>query len=139
MNKEHFLNLSEVDQQKSISEFGNLVINFLQGDTNINFYKVNELFVKVITKQDGYRRVEVNTQIPAFRLSEFWRFLPGWPRPKKYVILIGSMATFTFFGWAFLLVKPASLQNSEAWPAKIFPSNINRGSTGGLKEKPSLY
>jgi len=70
MNREDFLNLSEIDQQKSLSEFGNLLINFLQGDTNINFYKFNELFVKIITKEDGYRHVEVNSRLPAFRLSE---------------------------------------------------------------------
>ena len=70
MNKEDFLNLNEIDQHKSITELGNLLINFLQGDTSIHFYKYEDLFIKIVTKSGGYRHVEVNRSVPNFRLSE---------------------------------------------------------------------
>jgi hypothetical protein len=70
MNRQEFLDLSENEQQLSISESGNMLINFLQGDTRVSFYKLNELFVKVTEKENGYRHVEVNYQVNDFRLSQ---------------------------------------------------------------------
>jgi hypothetical protein len=70
MKPQDFLKLSDSEQQASISESGYLFINFLQGDTVIHFYKVKELFVKIITKNGGYRQVEVNSTLPVLTLSE---------------------------------------------------------------------
>ena len=42
-----FLNFSEIEQRQAIVQYGNIMINYLQGDTIVNVYKVKHLFVKV--------------------------------------------------------------------------------------------
>ena len=71
MNREQFLDLTALEQKALILESGVLLISFDKGDTSISFHRLNHFFVKTISKDDGYRHVEVHTSQKVFDFSEF--------------------------------------------------------------------
>jgi len=73
MNREQFLDLTALEQNVLISKSGVLLISFDKGDTSVSFHRLNHLFVKTISKQDGYRHVEVEISQRVFNFSEFSR------------------------------------------------------------------
>ena len=71
MNRKQFLELSAIEQNDLISKSGVLLISFDKGDCRITFHRIQSLFVKIISKDDGYRKVEVQPSQRVFDFSEF--------------------------------------------------------------------
>ena len=53
MTNQQFNKLSQSNQQKTISQSGRVLINFLQGDKVLRVFKLDELFVMMHMHGDG--------------------------------------------------------------------------------------
>jgi hypothetical protein len=70
MKRYDFLQLSETEQQCFLLQFGNIFINYIQGETTVEFYKLKELFVKITRNSSGVRKVEAYHEIDEFSLFQ---------------------------------------------------------------------
>jgi hypothetical protein len=69
MNKQQFLDLPVPEQNALVSHSGVFLISFDQDDTSVSFHRLDHLFVKTISRHDGYRHVEVHTAQDVLKLT----------------------------------------------------------------------
>lgn len=75
MTIKYFLDLSNQDQDDMISNCGNILINYLQGEYIVHIYKVHDFFVKVISTGEGLINLEAYSHLDNLRLFEPAHFI----------------------------------------------------------------
>jgi hypothetical protein len=65
-----FLNLSDIEQQTTLSQSGEIVIKYLQGEITANVYKLYDIIVKVKLTESSAWNVEVYNGLENIKLFE---------------------------------------------------------------------